>query len=285
MTGLVKELTDGYIYEITHKDTGKFYIGKCERAPENSEGYYGSGTYIRRAIAKYGLDRFEKKIISRGYTNTIALELAEMSEISLRDATNVGYNLTEGGEGGNIAHIVWTPEKMASMRESRWGKFPVDARSYEDMYGDKAEEIKAKQSVSHKAYNSSEEGVAKRNRLSAAYPGEGNQFYGKDHSDEAKQKIKESKQRLGSDRVSAIAKANSAKGKTPEAMVKFLDAKRTRFDIILLDGTEHIGLKHGEAVRLLGVTKYKFNSRVRDAWKPTELPNVKEMKKYYKENK
>ena len=82
MLGTIKKLDDAYVYKTVNSINGKFYIGKCERSPESSESYYGSGKVLQLAMSKYGKDKFTKTILVRGIRNSMELELAEMSEIN-----------------------------------------------------------------------------------------------------------------------------------------------------------------------------------------------------------
>ncbi len=52
--------TKWYIYEITNNINGKTYIGQHL---DRGDNYWGSGTNIRRAIEKYGVENFSKRII------------------------------------------------------------------------------------------------------------------------------------------------------------------------------------------------------------------------------
>lgn len=50
------------VYKITNKLNGKFYVGV--HTTENiDDGYMGSGTYLRRAIRKHGVENFKKEIL------------------------------------------------------------------------------------------------------------------------------------------------------------------------------------------------------------------------------
>ena len=87
------------IYEITNKINGKVYVGK-HQTKNLDDGYMGSGKLIRRAISKYGLESFDKKIL-------FVFERAE--DMNLKEAeivtddfclSNETYNLCSGGRGG-----------------------------------------------------------------------------------------------------------------------------------------------------------------------------------------
>lgn len=92
-----------YIYRIINKINGHDYIGK-KLIDKNKDplldGYYGSGTLIRKAIEKYGKDNFEKEILD---SNIITEEEAILIEIKrIYEYKNKGlayYNISPGGEG------------------------------------------------------------------------------------------------------------------------------------------------------------------------------------------
>ena len=95
-----------YIYKITNKINGKIYIGLTTISPEKSKHYYGSGTYIVRAIKKYGKHNFTKDILEQNIKSNDDLHAAEINWINLHNATNpdIGYNISTGGESGAIGH-------------------------------------------------------------------------------------------------------------------------------------------------------------------------------------
>lgn len=87
------------IYRITNKINNKFYIG-IHKTKDVDDGYMGSGNLIKRAIAKYGVENFEKKIIHI-FTNKVDASRKEkeiVNESLLNDKKC--YNLKEGGYGG-----------------------------------------------------------------------------------------------------------------------------------------------------------------------------------------
>lgn len=90
---------DMIIYKTTNKINGKIYVGKDAR---NRQTYLGSGIILRRAIAKYGKENFIKEVIDRCQTLD---ELAEkeifwIEQLKSNDP-KIGYNLTNGGDGGD----------------------------------------------------------------------------------------------------------------------------------------------------------------------------------------
>lgn len=85
------------VYKTTNLINGKFYIGKDSK---NDPKYLGSGILLNKAIDKYGADNFVKEILER--CSTIEeLNNREQYWILKLDAKNKGYNIADGGHGGN----------------------------------------------------------------------------------------------------------------------------------------------------------------------------------------
>ena len=83
------------IYKTTNLIDGKFYIGKDEK---NKKSYYGSGTYFKNALKKYGKENFRKDILEF-CTDREHLCEREKFWIALTKAKELGYNIANGGEG------------------------------------------------------------------------------------------------------------------------------------------------------------------------------------------
>ena len=85
------------IYKTVNVLNGKFYIGQDSK---NNPEYLGSGTLLKRAIEKYGKENFIKEIVEVCSTKT---ELNEREKYWIKEtkAQEIGYNIAEGGNGGN----------------------------------------------------------------------------------------------------------------------------------------------------------------------------------------
>lgn len=86
-----------YIYKITNQINGKIYIGKHSTDNLN-DGYMGSGKLIKKAIQKYGIENFTKEYLAFCDTDE-KLNWFEKFYIKKCKAKEVGYNLTDGGDG------------------------------------------------------------------------------------------------------------------------------------------------------------------------------------------
>jgi len=87
------------IYKMTNKVNGRFYIGS-HKTEDLNDNYSGSGTYLRNAINKYGLDDFNKEILF--IFNTSSEMYDKEAEIVNKKflAEENTYNLKVGGFGG-----------------------------------------------------------------------------------------------------------------------------------------------------------------------------------------
>jgi group I intron endonuclease len=85
------------IYKTVNAINGKFYIGQDSN---NNPKYLGSGTLLKRAIEKYGIQNFIKETLEVCFTKE---ELNEREKYWIKEtkAQELGYNIAEGGSGGN----------------------------------------------------------------------------------------------------------------------------------------------------------------------------------------
>lgn len=91
------------VYEIRNKINGKSYIG--QHSFNDLGSYWGSGKLIKKAIEKYGLDNFERIVLER-CSDENELNEREKYWISKKDAVKNGYNLIDGGTGGDTSKFI-----------------------------------------------------------------------------------------------------------------------------------------------------------------------------------
>lgn len=87
------------IYKTLNLINNKIYIGKDKH---NDPNYIGSGRLLRAAVKKYGAQNFRKDILEYCDDNDM-LNRQERYWIAYYNSTDksIGYNMTDGGEGGN----------------------------------------------------------------------------------------------------------------------------------------------------------------------------------------
>jgi group I intron endonuclease len=199
-------LVDSGIYKLTHKESGKIYIGQSKhlkirlnehRRCEKSDDKKGSQSVVRRAIKKYGFDNFEYDIILYCEEG----EYMDLMETRLINFFNClvpnGYNVRDGGnkvfiseEGrkriskANSGRIV-TEEQRKKLSESGKKAYLNNPRS---------EEWRKKLSEALKGKKKSEEHKQKLSEYRKEFiknnPDSCKNFLGKKHSEETKQKMK-----------------------------------------------------------------------------------------------
>lgn len=108
------------IYEIKNKINGKLYIG--QHSSNELGSYWGSGKLIKRAIEKYGIENFKRTILEK-CSNKNELNEREKYWINEKDSINTGYNLTEGGTGGDNSIFINYSEEWKNDQSVRTKKY------------------------------------------------------------------------------------------------------------------------------------------------------------------
>lgn len=197
----------GYIYKTTNTINNKIYIGQHQRTTFD-KSYFGSGSLLRKAIEKYGIENFVCELIEE-CCSFDELNCKEKFYIALYNSNNLekGYNLTTGGQGiSGYKHTIETKSKIKQNNAKYWkNKFL-------------SEETKQKLSLSHKGKITTKETVKKLSRKLKGHPYWGpKESYWKTHkfSDEHREKI----------RKALLGKTPANKG------VKFTDEQRLNISL------------------------------------------------------
>ena len=88
------------IYKTTNLINGKIYVGKDIK---NDPDYLGSGIVLKKSMKKYGKVNFIKEVLETCFTRSELNEQEIFWIKKLRSTDkNIGYNISSGGDGGNI---------------------------------------------------------------------------------------------------------------------------------------------------------------------------------------
>jgi group I intron endonuclease len=117
------------VYEIKNNINGKSYVGQYSGL--SFEKYFGSGKLIKLAIKKYGLENFSKTILEE-CSNKDELNEKEIFWIDKLKTIANGYNLTEGGTGGDLSEFIkydenWVENQRLSTKKY-WDNISDDER-------------------------------------------------------------------------------------------------------------------------------------------------------------
>ncbi len=94
-----------YFYKITNLVNGHFYYG-VHSTDNLDDGYMGSGTRLKRAIKKYGIENFKKEILAQCNNRDEAYEMeSSMVTESLIKDDNC-YNIILGGKQFTTEHLI-----------------------------------------------------------------------------------------------------------------------------------------------------------------------------------
>lgn len=103
-----------YFYKITNIINGHYYYG-VHSTDNLNDGYMGSGTRLKNAFKKYGIDNFKKEIIKQCESRKEAYELESIfvTEALIKDDNC--YNIILGGEQFTTEFLVAVKDKNNKM--------------------------------------------------------------------------------------------------------------------------------------------------------------------------
>ena len=200
-----------YIYETTNLINNKTYIGQ-HITKDLNDRYLGSGSYIKKAIKKYGRHNFKKEILLFAVDQN-ALNILERGLVTEEYiAENTNYNLKEGGRaGGKLSEFA--KSKLRGKKHTEEHKRKISEANRKKKH---SVEVRLKMSMDRRGKNYIERyGVEKseeiKKKASLKLSGTNNPMYGKKRSDLSKRnKSEESKNNL-----SKKAKLRALNGTNP----------------------------------------------------------------------
>ena len=168
------------VYKTVNKTNNKYYIGKHKMLTEDFDGYFGSSEVVKNAIAKYGVENFERITLAEFDTEEECHCAEELYVGDLWITDKNCHNKQPGGKGFSSGENHYT-------RGNGFTKQHIEnlimARRKRQPHSD---ETKRKMSESRTGLKRSNE---QKSRMSAAQSGENNPMYGKKHSDDKRKEI------------------------------------------------------------------------------------------------
>jgi len=181
------------IYKTTNLINGKIYVG--QHCKSEDDGYFGSGKVIKHAIKKYGKENFVRETLE--FCTPDNVDEREVHWIDKLDARNpeFGYNIQNGGFGrGRLSN----QEKQHLSIIMMGNKNPNYGNKWTEEQKDKLRQLNLGKKLSKEH----------KNKISIWNKENGNQFKGKTHSKELREKW--SQERKGT----RLGEENSFYGKT-----------------------------------------------------------------------
>ena len=217
------------IYLITNLINGKIYVGQDSK---DNPRYLGSGVLIDRAKEKYGKKNFRKKTLQRCSTKK---ELNDRERFWIKELRSndleIGYNLTEGGEGT----LGWIPAKEQNRKHSEWMKKNNPMKGRIGMFSP------------HFGVKDSEETLRRKSESAeGSHCGEDNGMYGKHHSKKTLEKW--SKDRSG--------ERNPMYGKTGELCPNYGE-KNGRAIAVKINGVDYPAIAEADRELNIGYDKLR----------------------------
>jgi len=216
-----------YIYIITNKINKKQYVGLSTFSSKETTTYYGGGVLINAAIKKYGIKSFAKEIIINNVNNIEKLKELERYYILKYNTLNIGYNLSEGGDGcKGYKHTKEAKKKISKAKKGKPAKWLIGVPKSKEQNRKNSESHKGSKNHMYGRHHSEKTKKKTSQTLCRKYKngeiekqdtkGEKNSFYGKTHTMETKKKISDA------NKLYCKIHGNSFKGKkhTKESKLK-----------------------------------------------------------------
>ena len=200
-------LFDTGIYKLTHKDSGKIYIGQSKhlkrrlnehRRCEKSDDKKGSQSVVRRAIKKYSFDAFDFEIILYCQEGEY-MDIMETKLIQSYDClVPKGYNVRDGGN-----KVFMSEEGRKRVSKANSGRIVSEetrlklSESGKEHYlnNPRSDEWNQKLSIALTGKKKTDEAKSKmsehRKEFIKNNPDSVKNMLGKKHSDETKQKMRD----------------------------------------------------------------------------------------------
>lgn len=186
----------GFIYKITNNFDEKIYIGLTTKSKAIERWYqhrylarHLSNTdksYLHRAMAQHGVDNFSFEVIEE-INNNLLPEREQYWINQYNSIAPLGYNLTSGGEGTPGFSRPQSQEEKDKKGQSI-KQYYIDHPEVKQKYSERMKEKNKDADYRQKVLDGYKKFCEENPNY---FSGENNPFYGKHHTEESLQKIKE----------------------------------------------------------------------------------------------
>jgi group I intron endonuclease len=251
------------VYKTTNTINGKFYVGQDSN---NNPKYLGSGILLNRAIEKYGREYFIKEVLEVCNTKE-QLNEREKYWIHELNAKQEGYNIADGGRGGNT----YTEETIQRVSKLLTGRYvsPETIEKRKELRKKHPEryiwtdEMRKRLGDSHRGKTLSEETkrkLSEKLKLSTDYSpeflyqqtkdkrGENGPMWNKQHSEETRKKMSESHKNNPIRYWSGKKQSSESNEKRRQASLKFRHTEEHK-QSIRGEGNPFFGCRHTEETK------------------------------------
>lgn len=226
-----------FIYLTKNLITNEKYIGK--HYGELDDDYLGSGKILQRAIDKYGKENFQREIL---YISKNAQENSEKEKEfikafnAIKDRTF--YNIAEGGDGGDIFHLLPVEQQEKIRQEARKRTTGIKNPRYGvHLTEETKEKIRKNRNTDYM------QTIEYKQIMSKAVSGEKNGMFGKHHSEESKQKMSQAKKGKKLGKENGNAKGISAyKDQNYKILIKHFDTIQEALIFVGTKPTDYSGI-------------------------------------------
>lgn len=256
-----------YVYEITNLINGKKYIGKRScKCPIEEDKYMGSGTLLKRAIKKYGIDNFKKEIIQICESSEMAYIYEELHTIQVNAWSNEKYyNLKCGGKGGTYGIKMSEDTKLKISIANKGKQSPNKGKKLSELTKLKISNAQKGKTISLKTKQLwSKQRTGEGNGMFGIHRfGSENPMYGKSHSEETKVKISDmlKGKKIGKDNHKSISVVLLNTGEVFEsiniASKKFNISSGSISRCCNKDGYKYAGTLNGEKLVWMFLNEYR----------------------------
>jgi group I intron endonuclease len=205
------------IYEIINCVNGKRYIGSSKEFKSRWKGHFNSLTKNKHKNKhlQYSFIKYSNALGNNNFLEFHIIEIMEGStkeERKIREEFWINFCLKENIDLYN-ANLKPTTEFGNS--DFRKGK------KYEEIFGNESQKIKEKQSISRKSFL--KENPDEIDKIKIRMSGKNNHFYGKTHTEEVKNKIKQLQTGVSLEERVGKENANKIKEKLKEGLQKYYE--------------------------------------------------------------